>query len=332
MGLTPAFQVVVGDSDITSLLAERLLSMTVTDQAGIRADTLEIRLDDENHVIEMPRPGVTLTVSLGYKETGLTSMGQFVVDEVEMAGPPNTVVLHGKAADMNYGLKEPKTRTWQHAGKSPARYLLSSILDKVASEHGLSPKLGQDFTTIDYDVVHQSNESDVQLLTRLARKLGAVAKPTNGYLVFVKRGSAKTASGKQLVPVTIEGNAITRWSMTMAEREAYQSVTGRYRDNNKADERKVKVGDGKPSYRLRTLFFDEQEAKEAAASQLAAFLQGKKTLEVEMPGDPFILAETPLTVAGIRDGVDGEWVVERAVHRLSDVGYSLTLSSMPNLG
>ncbi|ODA34062.1 late control protein [Veronia pacifica] len=329
--MTPTFSVTADGADISGMIAERLLQLTVRDEAGIQSDTMEIRLDDEQHAIALPRTGATLTVALGYKETGLVHMGQFVVDEISLSGPPNTMILRGKAADMHKALKVPKTRTWQQDGKPAPRILLSHILGTVAGEHGLSAKLGEDFKRIDYEVVHQSNESDLQLLTRLGRKLGAIAKPVGDYLLFVKRGEGKTASGKSLAPVALSKPDLTNWEVSLTERDGYQSVMARYQDVTVAKEKTVTVGEGEPIYSLRTLFKDYAEAELAAKAQLGQFTRGKARLDIELLGRGDILAETPLTLSSIREGVNGDWVVETATHNLSEQGYVLSVTGRPKM-
>jgi phage protein D len=41
-----------------------------------------------------------LEISLGDGENQLTRMGLYIVDEIEHSGPPNTITVRGKAADM----------------------------------------------------------------------------------------------------------------------------------------------------------------------------------------------------------------------------------------
>ena len=38
------------------------------------------------------------------------------------------------------------------------------------------------------------------------------------------------------------------------------------------------------------------------------------------PGAPAVSAESPLTLSGFRDGVDGRWIVTRVSHELSGGG------------
>lgn len=325
MGLTPVFRVVAESQNITDKLSGGLLSLTITDNAGIKSDTVEIRLGDADHAIALPRTGAELEVWLGYKETTLEKMGLYTVDEVELSGPPNTLTIRGKAADMNKGLKEPKTRTWQKPGKTPERITLKDIIETIAGEHGLTPKLGEDFTPIDYDVVNQTNEHDLNLLTRLGRDLGAVAKPAGGFLLFVKRGEAKSASGAVIPPVNLSPEDVTSWTVSLVERGAYSSVKTKYRNADESQEIEVTAGEGEPVYTVRKLFKDEAEAAAAAKAQLDAFQRGKSTVSLELPGNPTFVAEAALNLSGFRDGVNGAWVVETATHTFTNSGYSLSL-------
>ena len=79
---TPDFRVIAEGADITAAIRRGLLSLSVTDEAGFTSDKTEIKLDDRDGKISMPRTGAKLEISLGYKETGLVNMGIYVVDEV----------------------------------------------------------------------------------------------------------------------------------------------------------------------------------------------------------------------------------------------------------
>ncbi|WP_100097005.1 phage late control D family protein [Candidatus Williamhamiltonella defendens] len=325
MGLTPAFKVMAESQDITRKISHRLLSLTVTDNAGIQSDTVEIRLDDKDHELILPRTGAELEVSLGYKESGVERMGLYVVDEIDILGPSDVMVIRGKAANMNKGLKEPRTRTWQKPGKTPARITLKEILDSIAGEHHLTPKLSDEFGTIDYEVVNQTHEHDLNLLTRLGAKVGAVAKPASGFLLFVKKGEAKTASGALLRPLYLTPKEVTHWRVSLVERGAYASVKAKYRDHAQSKEMEVTTGDEKPAYTLRKLFKDEAEASKAARAQLENFERGKSTVSLQLPGNPLFMAEAPLHLSGFREGVNGAWVIETATHTFNSEGYSVSL-------
>lgn len=85
--MTPDFKIIAAGVNITPQIKDRLLSLTITDEAGIKADTVEITLDDRDGLIELPAPGAPLLVFLGYRETGLIPMGLFTSDEVTVTSP-----------------------------------------------------------------------------------------------------------------------------------------------------------------------------------------------------------------------------------------------------
>ncbi|WP_434361071.1 contractile injection system protein, VgrG/Pvc8 family [Parasalinivibrio latis] len=321
MGLTPAYRIEVNGKDITSKLRERLLALTVEDRAGISSDNVELMLDDAGENLAFPPLGAEISVSLGYLETGVADKGKYVIDEVECQGPPSVMVVRGKAADMNKGLKIPKTRTWQHSGIPPSPYRLQTLLSTIAAEHGLIPVLGKEFESTGYSVVHQSNESDLQLLTRLGRKLDAVAKPVNGYLIIAKRGQARSASGQAMPFDTFTKQDLLIWRCSAVQRERYAAVRARYQDTATAKEQTVMEGQGKPVFTIRALHKNKQEAWLSAKAQLAAFARGERLVELTLLGYPALAAEQGMILTGIRDGVDGEWVIEEVVHQLSGDGF-----------
>lgn len=91
--MRPSFQVVVNGVDITTQVRDRLVRLMVRDQAGQQADECEIVLDDRDRAMAMPPDGSTVSVSLGYEGKGLTHVGDFVVDEIEISNTPRTMVV-----------------------------------------------------------------------------------------------------------------------------------------------------------------------------------------------------------------------------------------------
>ena len=52
--MTPDFEVWAAGVNITSQVKDRLISLTVTDEAGFKSDAVEIALDDRDNAIELP--------------------------------------------------------------------------------------------------------------------------------------------------------------------------------------------------------------------------------------------------------------------------------------
>jgi uncharacterized protein len=323
--MTPIFRILADSLDVTARIADRLVSLTVSDEAGWQSDTVEIVVDDRDALLAVPATGAELSVSLGYAETGALDMGLYRVDEVEMSGPERQMRIRGKASDsrdkeMLGRIKAPKSRSWHET-------TLGDLVKSIASEHGFDPVVGDALAGIAIPHVDQSEESDINLLQRLARDNGAIVKPANGKLLFVLRGEAKTASGKAMPNIALGPGDVDTWRVTLAERAKYRSVVARWQDQGSADLVPEQVGEGDPVYSIRHTYRDAAQARRAAEAKLDAFQRGAATLDITMPARPEVGAECTLYLAGFRPGVDGRWVITRAEHRIEDGGYTCSVSA-----
>lgn len=64
---TPAFSISIEGRDITTVLDNRLIGLTLTDNRGFEADQLDLELDDADGKIVLPRRGAVITLALGWK-------------------------------------------------------------------------------------------------------------------------------------------------------------------------------------------------------------------------------------------------------------------------
>ena len=307
------FQILANQRDITSVIRDRLLQLRITDEAGLISDTVEIQLDDRDGQITWPEKRAELEVYLGYKHTGVVRMGLYLVDEVEYSGPPSTLTIRGKAADMRASIKAPKTRSWD-------QITLGNLVSSIAAEHGLSAKVSTTLAGIGLSHIDQTNESDLHLLTRLARDYGVITKPVAGFLIFVPRGEAKTASGKTLPVIHIQASDIIRHRMTQAERNQYQSVQAYWHDTDSAEKQTVTTGEDNPVYTLKHTYSNTHEAIRAAQAKLSALKRGAGTLSLTLIGNPSLQAEGKINLTGIREPIDGQWLIQRVAHQLDSQG------------
>lgn len=313
--MTPVFTISVDGSDITSKIADRLLSLRVSDEAGIKSDTVTLTIDNRDNAIAVPRRGVKMRVSMGYSERGQVLMGVYTVDEVSTELTPRTLTIDAKAADMQAGLKVRKTRAW-------VGVTLGELVTKIASEHELTPQISAALADIDiaplpYRQLDQTTESDLHLLTRLAKQYDAIAKPANGFLLFVAKGEAKAASGKVIAPITLTETDVKTARARVADRGKYTSVKAYYMDDETQQRVAVTAGEGEPIFSLRRTYPDASQAEGAAGAKLDALTRGTATLSLTMEGRADITAETPLTFITADELAAGDWVVTRAEHALS---------------
>jgi phage protein D len=311
--MRPNVSILADQQDVTNTIRDRLLSLRISDEAGTQSDTVEIQLDDRDATIQWPRHGAELDIFLGADENPLIRMGLYIVDEIEHSGPPSTVTIRGKAADMRASIKAPKTRSWDGI-------TLGALVQTIAGEHGLTAKIIDQLASIAIEHIDQTNESDLHLLTRLARQHGAISKPVAGFLVFVPKGEAKSATGQPLPLTNIPKHHITRHRMTQAERGKYPSVKAYWHDSNTAEKQSVFVGDNQPVYAIRHTYNNAQEATSAALATLQRLQRGTATLSLTLLGRPELQAEGRIRIAGIRDPVNGEWIINRVEHQLDTSG------------
>ena len=312
---TPAFRLLADGADITSQLADRLVSIRLTDQAGQVSDSLEIALDDREKRLPVPRQGAWLKVWLGYSqgESRPVFMGSFVVDEVTLSGGLRSMVISATAAAAAPELvKASRTQVWRNT-------TLGEIVAEIAKRNGLQVQTKGNLSAIQIRHEDQTNETDQAFLTRLAEKFKATIKPSNGYLVMLPRGSGEGAGTFTIEEEEVEPG----WRAVLKNRGAYSQVRVRYLDRTTNTERVAEAGSRGPQPVLeeRGTFRDQAEAQRAAASRLQSLQAGEVRISLTTRGRPDINAEGLIVLRGFRPEVDGTWNARQIEHRLDKAGF-----------
>ena len=313
-----AYQIIADGANITALIADRLLSAEITDEAGVKSDRLTLVIDDRDQRLEFPKPGAKIEVSLGYVGRALVKMGSYVVDEVDVIGPAREMTIRANAADMTGDIKAPKERSWPGI-------TLGNLVRTIASDNGLQAAIAGELASRDLGHVDQT-ESDMQLLQRICAEQGATCKVADGRLVVAERAAGKTASGADMPRALIDASQCESWSATIAQRGQYKSVKAFWQDTRGATRRSVTAGDGKPEMALKNTYPSEAEARRAAESKLKALANGTGKVRIAgLIGDPTMSAEMLATLSGFRAGIDGEdWIIDRVTHSFGD-GYTCSV-------
>ena len=325
--MTPNFQVIADNQDITQAIKNRLLTLRITDEAGWQSDSLELTLDDRDGKVELPRQGAQLLVKLGFKEAGLIRMGVYTVDEVSVEGLPDVLVIRARAANFRKSLKEQKSRSWENV-------TIGALVKTIAREHDLEPVTSESLAGTIISHIDQTDESDLHFLTRIAKDHGAISKPVDNRLIFVPRGEARTATHKPMPIFNLTRQDLTRYDFSLADRGKYEAVIAHWHDTETGQQMPVKVGvkGARPIYTLKGLHPDADAAQSAARAKLEALKRGQVTGNLTLTGRPSITAETKLHIKGIKERIDGDWVVTRAEHELGSQGLITRLSiETPNV-
>ena len=327
------WQLLVGLSvdgrDVSGLFRPALSSVTVTDAAGVEADELTVVLSGGPRwaPVAEPDPGVELEVRLGIPGAPL---GTFTVDETTISDAPAALEISAAGAafmsprDGRSPLTTAKTRSWAKGTK------LADMVAKIASEHGLQPVVGKSLEAVVLPHIDQRAESDIALLTRVARDHDAFAKPASGRLVVARRGEGKTASGDSMPVLRLVRTDVSSWSRSRSEPEGTGEVVAVWRDRAAAADVEVKVGSGEPVRRLRQVFPDEASAKAAAEAERARAVRAKEALTFRMPGRLDVVAEALVVALDWHPSLAGRlWVITKAVHRVDASGWGVTVTAEP---
>lgn len=318
--LAPAWQIVLlsdeGDLDITSRLSERLISLRITDKDGIEADELEVVLDDADGDLNIPPTGALLSVRIGWQGESLVGKGQFTVDDLEYSGNPDRLTIRGKGAPVSGSLNQKKGRSWHEIS-------FGEMVETIAKEHGMTPAIPADLAAITFSHVDQTEESDLNFLTRMARDNGAAFSMKEDRLVMIRDGGAQTVSGKGMPTFTFDRTECQpNYSWATSDRTKYTGVEAEWHDPDAAERRSYLAGTDAQVKVLRKVYSDEPSAQRAAVSELDRLLRGAARLTVTLAaGDPTIGPECNLTVTGFKMAISGTpWLVKEVTHTITKSG------------
>ena len=319
----------------------RALECEIVDVAGRTTDTCSIMLDDRNAELAIPPVGVTISVAMGYLESGLYPMGLFIVDEVTVSGWPRSMIIKAHGADLTKEFKQARTQDYQHKNGE-------QIVGEIAARNGWESMVLGPFAAFTFGYIAQTEESDANFLTRLGLKFDSVAKVTNGKLVFVKQGMGMSASGLSL------GTAIARYPDNVIEyeaklkqRPAHKDTVGAWWDKapgERVEEKKnplltgsLAAGGGGPlsvrppgtaTFKLPQVFPDGQKEAEATSQARADKLaRDEGELNITIIGNPGIVSQTPLQVVNVRPDIDGMWSIKTVVHTINSCGFKTMIQA-----
>ncbi len=315
--MTPIIVISLDGQDISSRLDGRILSGELSLHSGEHSDSLHLTLSNYDGMLAKPQRGAVLSVALGFQETGgAVDRGSFEVQQVTKRGAAAEFIVTAHSADLKKTLKIQKTRSWIDK-------TLGDVVNQVASDNGLSPTIDGDLAGIQVDV-HQTGESDMHLLMRLARQFGALAKPSAGRLLFIKKGAGTTASGAGIETVTITPNDLEEdFQISDKDRPRRGKVKANFYDHRQAKRQLVTEGDGEdPDYTFPQLFGSQTAAQKATGARKGDFDRATKTFSGTLKtGDNGLVAGGALTTSGFGDDDDQDWIVKTVTDVFNDHGY-----------
>ncbi|CNG61151.1 phage late control D family protein [Yersinia similis] len=342
----PDYSISVDGIDKTGGIKKRLMSLTLTDNRGFEADQLDIEFDDADGKVELPRRGAKIAVSLGWKGAALIDKGTFTVDEIEHSGAPDKLTVRARSADFRETLNIRRDQSYH-------KTTIGGIIKTVAERNKLAPTLNKTMSDLAVDHIDQTNESDGNFITRLAKQYGAIAAVKNGNLLFIRQGQAKTASGKPIPAMTIIRGLGDGHQFSMADRGAYTGVVANWLNTRTTEKPVVKVkrkrkrkattaakpkepeekqgeyliGTDENVLILRTTYASKNNAQRAAKSNWERIQRGVAKFSIQLAkGRADLYPEVPVKVTGFKKQIDeADWTLVTVTHSVSDSGFTTAL-------
>lgn len=329
---TPVFAVFRGEENITGKLSDRTISLTVSLSNGGGSDQLSLVLDDRGWQIATPHGGESLTVLLGYEETGLAPLGTFEIETVRYSWLPKQITIRGTSLGTRSAVKSPVVKNYDNK-------TLGDIVRDIASSHGATANVSPELDQIRVPYLN-SITSPMNLLAQLEQRFGAVAKWSgSGQMSFTARDSGVTASGQTAPLVVLRPGDIAELDIENASRTSYSKTRAAWYDRDQLVRRYVEApapeGSNNadfPAFTMGRLFPSQAEAEAAAKSQMAALTRNEATGSITLSrGDPFVRDQSRVLITGSRDGIDGSYIAEVVTHAYrKDVGVTTTLELVAN--
>ncbi|MBF8728982.1 late control protein [Pseudomonas guariconensis] len=319
--MQPQFRITADGRDITLLINDRLLSLRTTDKPGLESDEFELRIDTRDGAVALPPRGAVLEVHLGYAGQTLNLLGRYTVDEVELAGPPDTLVIRGKASDLRGSGKTIRSGSWEQV-------TLQRIVADIGARNGWQAVCP---VTVQVPRVDQYSESDFNFITRLARLHDCTAKLANGQLLVLPRQGGQSASGKTLGVVSIARVDVSQWQFRLGDKTTHKAVRARHQDSASGELKTVELAnadapDGlQPVYTDRHLYPNRAAAEQAAKARLASFNRDTASVRLDMPGRTDLFAERRINLQGFLPGLDGDYLVESVEQVFTTSGWRTTV-------
>jgi len=312
--MKPSWKIIANDKNITDLIADRFISLRITDGIGDVSDSIELKLDDNDNKIELPNRDVQLSVELGYNGN-LQKMGVFSGLEVELEVAPDLILIRASAVNLRDGVKTKKTRSF-------ADITLGELVETIAQELGYDALVGEFISSIEFSWVCQENETDWQFLERIVKDYDGFVKIAGGKLIVAMRDDNESLATKELLSaVELIKADVIHCRVKHSERQRYDSVSAKWYDKKKAKMSVVLIGDGELTTELKKTYENEKLARIAARTALKISQRKGLKVNLRMAGRSELTTMGKLKLKGFREGIDGSYTVTRVEHELSNRGY-----------
>lgn len=314
-------KLIVDGNDITSLIIERLINLTLTDERDGNVDQLDIEISNHDLSIAMPKPKAKLQLWLTDNDAHLVEMGTYHVDTSELSMPDRIINITARSADVTESLRVRREVSYKDT-------TLGDIIKQIASRNALESVVSAAISAIGIEHFDQTGESDLSVIQRLGDMYDAIATVKSGHVIFKESGTGTTASGKELDPVFIELTKIQSARLKL-ESSSYTGVTGYWNDKFGAKRNEVSVGTNVNPLNLGGTFRSEKQCQSTVESRWKQLQRAQSVFSVTLPAiDPYPLPDSPIEFSNDwpSEFKDQQLIISRIIRRIGN-GYSTDIEA-----
>lgn len=325
----PIYRLEVDGNDISPLVVDRLISLSIKDNRGLVVDSVDIDLDDSDGQLEIPPEGAIIQVWIGWSNSGLVDKGKYKVESVTHRGAPDVLSISAFSNDVSEGLKQKRERSFSNK-------TIQVIFETVGAEYALKTIVHNTLANRVISYIAQ-NESDANLITRIADEYDAIATVKNGHLILLPRGTSQTVSGLSLPTAQIirsDGDGHNYTTGTGTDR--ITGVKAYYYDTAKSKKLYVVIGDNEDNLKeIRYIHRDKKTAELAAQAEYNRCKRASQKLSYTFAfGQPNLIPEQEFVFTGLKPQIDDiVWLGTNVTHNLTDNGFTTSVElevQLPN--
>ena len=319
----PLYKIEVDGRDVTGGFNDRATDLKVTLYDGMQADDFHAVFDDRDWRLKPPRKGAILKCWMDDGRHGLALMGTFKIKGRRRhfdKDKGRVLELSGKSADVQKSMKSPRSGEYKHGTT------YQQLADEVAGRHGLTAKVSASIANEVVGWEPQTEESDLHLMTRLAREIDAVVQWANGKLILLARDD------QTMAPLSLRERDFISCDANDDDRDKHGKSGATYHEKGKNRRGRVAhdnddedVGDA-PEAGLRNASPSKGRAKLAAKGKTRKLQRGESGVAGMMTGDTTVVAGLPAVIAWGVELFDGDWHIKQAEHHINkDAGYKTSI-------
>jgi Bacteriophage probable baseplate hub protein len=320
----PRWSIAYQGVNISGEIAPMVRRIAYVDRLSDASGEIEVEVEDREQRWQgpwYPALGDVMNVMIGYRGEPMLPCGDFELDDLELAGPPDVFRMRALAAYIT-----PAMRTANSAGYE--NQTLLEIAAAIAGKYGLAILSAPEVEDLAFARVTQDHESDLAFLKRLAIEHGYDFTVRGAAMVFFAIAALEAAPPA----ATIVRSDTERFDFRNRTRRTYNGAQVAYFDPASKQLITASAAAATPTpagdtLKIVTRCEDAAQAALKAAAALHRHNMLFTTASIVLPGAPILAAGGAVLLSGWGT-LDGTYLIEVARHELSrGSGYTTAIEA-----